>query len=141
MQNYSLFGRILEKMPSLYLSEISLLHSLIYSTVFANVIKQFDGIARKKTYGGKESDGCIGKKSEPRSKIYSVSMPLSSSVLHSESLEGLLPGCRLKFCGTRVRFKCQVPEARIRRRIFIQHGTNMCMRCWICAGEFSSPMF
>jgi len=54
-------------------------------------------------------------------------MPLSSSALHSESLEGLLPRCRLKFCGTRVRFKCQVPEARIRRRIFIQHETDMCV--------------
>jgi len=49
MQNYSLFDRILEKMPSLYLSEISSPHSLIRSIVFANVIKQFDGIAKKKT--------------------------------------------------------------------------------------------
>jgi len=42
----------------------------------------------------------------------------------------------------RVRFKCQVPEARIRRRIFIQHETDMCVyACWMCAGEFSSPTF
>lgn len=81
---------------------------------------------------GKESNGRIGKKREPHSEIYSiVPVPFPSSALHSKSLEGLLPRCRLKFREMRVRFKCQVPDARIRRHIFIRHGIDK-YACALC---------
>lgn len=67
---------------------------------------------------GKKSHGCVGK-AELRGvvKIYSrfrfrFSRRHSHRPLHSESLQGLLPACRLKFRGMRARFKCQVPDAR-----------------------------